>query len=287
MTLHSLLNWDHPYIRATGKKWTVGIPLSNHPLLHLMAWKAKTQVNSDPSEATLAFPAPKRRGRVKQVTKKALATRVAACSTPQSRSAHVPTMHEDKDGERIDIDRELTEQSTESDDSVSDDIPRARSGRPSNNSQPAQTEVYNPIIDMSQTQSMKTASTVDIQYFFEHTSENSICRPCRSIPFILDLLSKTHLTFPGTSMMPTRLLGRKSISCSVNTSTHAHLGCPPSEPTLTDAIFMSTWNLWNCAVGQYGLTVSRKLCLLATPSLKCAKQWLRVGRSMVSMHEHL
>ena len=77
-------------------------------------------------------------------------------------------MHEDKDGEEIDIDGELAEQSTESDDSVSDDIPRAWSGHPSNNLQPAQTEVYNPIVDMSQTQSTKTTSTVDIQYFFEH-----------------------------------------------------------------------------------------------------------------------
>jgi len=139
---------------------------------------------------------------------------------------------------------------------------------------------------MSQTQSTKTASTVDIQYFFEHTLENSICKP-RSIPFILGLLSKTHLTFPGTSTMLTRLLGSKSIPRGVNTSMHTHLRRPPSEPTLTDAIFMSTWNLWNHAVGQYGSTVSRKLCLSATRSLKCAKWWLRVGCSMVSTHEHL
>jgi len=47
-----------------------------------MTQKAKTQVNSDPSEAMLASPVPKCGGQVKWVTEKALATRVAAHSAP-------------------------------------------------------------------------------------------------------------------------------------------------------------------------------------------------------------
>lgn len=145
-----------------------------------MARKARAQAASDPdpSEAALAPSPPRRGGRAKRGTQKQVVGR-------RSRAARA--VHED--GEEIDIDAGLTGQDTDSEtDDIDDNIPRARSGRP-NNSQAARAAVYDPFVDPSRTQSTKTASTIDVQYFFERTTESSVCKHCRYTPLVSDLLS--------------------------------------------------------------------------------------------------
>ena len=175
-----ILFWDQP-IKTAKKLNGQLIPLSP-PLFTFMASRGRTQATLDTSEAGLASSPPRQGGWAKKLTEKASAAGVH--STPQSRLANIPSTH-DKDVEEIDINGELAKQDAESGtDSVNNDIPRAQLGHPCNNLRPAQVTVYDPFVDPSQTQSTKTSSTNDVQYFFEQTTENSICKNCRYISLI-------------------------------------------------------------------------------------------------------
>lgn len=92
--------------------------------------------------------------------------------------------------EEFDIDGELARQGLDQD-TDEDENPEARSRPPAANPRASRTAVYDPLIDPSQTQSTKTASTADIQYFFERTEENSTCTHCRYVCFLFVLL-KIH-----------------------------------------------------------------------------------------------
>ena len=176
----AILFWDQP-IKTAKKLNGWPIPLSP-PLFTFMTPRGWTQATLDTSEAGLVSSAPRQGGWAKKLTEKASAA--AAHSTPQSYLANIPSMH-DKDVEEIDINGELTKQDAESrTDNVNNDIPRTQSGHPCNNLWPAQVRVYDLFVDPSQTQSTKTSSTIDVQYFFEQTTENSICKNCRYISFI-------------------------------------------------------------------------------------------------------
>lgn len=138
----------------------------------LMVRKSRVQAEQVPSEAAPASLASRRGGRAKRNT-----------AVPRSRSTRISTVQEKDDGhgEEFDIDAELAKQGADSEtDEDSDEVPRARSG-PTDPSRPSRTAVYDPFVDPARTQSTKTASTADVQYFFERTEDCSTCKLCRYV----------------------------------------------------------------------------------------------------------
>lgn len=136
----------------------------------------RAQVDAIPVPAS---PAPRRGGRAKKPSGKTSAPRRAA---PRPR-ARASTLLEE-DGEEFDIEGELAKEGVGStDDEDQGDVPPAREDPALNNPQRPRGGVYDLFVDPSQTQSTKSASTADVQYFFERTGERSVCKPCRYVSF--------------------------------------------------------------------------------------------------------
>lgn len=136
-----------------------------------MSRKNRAQADSNPSK--LPAPAPSaptgRRGRSKRSGEK-----VPARAAPRTRV--------EEEGEEFDLDGELAKEGFESEESADDQEntpPAPAPARAPANPRPARGGVQDPFVDPSRTQSTKSASTADVQFFFERTGERSICKPCK------------------------------------------------------------------------------------------------------------